>query len=544
MPTLTEMLREYGPDMHLMIADLWGIEQDIDQKKDLASQMAEKFFDNQLVNELAGALSQEEKGMIDRLIQQGGKIQREQVERAFGIIREMGAGRRQKEQPDRNPISIAEALYYKGLIGTAFLNGQNGIEEYVFIPDDVFARLHSAKGMNASMPLSSVPDHLVVKRFITSDAILDHACILLAALRSGKPSETISLTNPRVPSQFLLQLLIELNLVNDDSTIDADQTRAFLEGERCKSFSKLIHTWRLSSRVNELRLLMDLEFEGKWRNEPQFARENLINILSKLPHNSWFSIESFIQWVHQFFPDYQRTSGEYDAWFIREKTNGSYLKGFESWPKVEGRLLNFMFTGPLYWMGYLDLGFSSTQPAVTVFKLSSWSQSLLKNKPLDYSSKENGILRISKQLEFHMERPFLREYHYQIARFCDLVKSQKKKYIYRITANSLHLAEKQRISIKQITSLIAKLGQKPIPPNVSSVLKNWQDKQSSVTIEMSYLIQVASPDILEQLVSAGLEGHILERISPTCIKIKKESIEKIKTILLETGYLFSEKPEV
>ena len=35
---------------------------------------------------------------------------------------------------------------------------------------------------------------------------------------------------------------------------------------------------------------------------------------------------------------------------------GLYLSGFEAWEQVEGRLLAFLMTGPLYWLGAVACG--------------------------------------------------------------------------------------------------------------------------------------------------------------------------------------------
>jgi len=544
MPTLTEMLKEYDRSLQLIIADQWGIDQDLDQKADTAKQIAEQFAANHLAKELLDSLSQNERKLIQHLVHDGGRIQRDQIERAFGSIREMGAARRHKERPDQNPLSVAEALYYKGLIGIAFLSGQAGIEEFIYIPDDVLLALQNLEPADSHIQLPGIPEDQIAVKLFTSDAILDHACILLAALRSGRAVDSIKFSHPRLHAYFLLQLLKEINLVKEDLSVQPDQVRIFLEEERCSSFSKLISAWQTSFTINELRMLEDLEFEGKWQNDPQSTRKNLIRIISQLPSNTWFKTESFIEWVHQFHPDFQRTAGDYDAWFIRERATGDYLKGYENWTKIEGRLLQFMLTGPLFWLGFIDLGLISRKPALSAFRLSDWSSSLFQNEFPNYVPKEHQSLKINEQLEFHLERPFVREYHYQIARFSKLSRIQKNRYVYQVTPQSLQFAENQGINIKQIMALTSKLAGKSTPPNFTKVLINWQNSHTRVNIQKSLLIRVSSPVILDQLISGGMGEYVTERISPTCAKVRQDSVEKIKMVLLRMGYLADIDPEV
>ena len=55
-------------------------------------------------------------------------------------------------------------------------------------------------------------------------------------------------------------------------------------------------------------------------------------------------------------PDFQRPTGNYDTWYIRDTTTQEFLKGFEQWDAVEGALLRFLFRGPLHWLGRAGFG--------------------------------------------------------------------------------------------------------------------------------------------------------------------------------------------
>ncbi len=57
--------------------------------------------------------------------------------RQFGEIREMGAGRLDRERPDLAPISPVEGLWYRALIARGFFESESGLLEFAYIPDDI-----------------------------------------------------------------------------------------------------------------------------------------------------------------------------------------------------------------------------------------------------------------------------------------------------------------------------------------------------------------------------------------------------------------------
>ena len=51
------------------------------------------------------------------------------------------------------------------------------------------------------------------------------------------------------------------------------------------------------------------------------------------------------------------------------EASGEYLRGFEHWDEVDGRLIRYIITGPLHWLGVLDLARPEAEQEVTAFRL-------------------------------------------------------------------------------------------------------------------------------------------------------------------------------
>ena len=74
-----------------------------------------------------------------------------------------------------------------------------------------------------------------------------------------------------------------------------------------------------------------------------------------VPKQEWWALEGFIMAVKETEPDFQRPGGDYDSWYIRGEDSEEYLTGFDNWEAIEGALLEYYLTGPMHWLGLVDL---------------------------------------------------------------------------------------------------------------------------------------------------------------------------------------------
>ena len=91
-----------------MIAEAWGIELDLNKNQKPAVQVAETISQNQLMEEQFHSMSEKLLKVIKTLVKAKGEIPWDQFSRKFGELREMGAGRRERERPDRTPTCVTE----------------------------------------------------------------------------------------------------------------------------------------------------------------------------------------------------------------------------------------------------------------------------------------------------------------------------------------------------------------------------------------------------------------------------------------------------
>lgn len=538
MPDLTESLQ--GRDLgHLrIIAELWGIKLDEQDIHSAILRLTRSLLDTSTVMEMVSSLASEARIALEDLTRHTGKLPWAQFTRTYGEVREMGSAKRDRERPYENPISAVEVLWYRAFVARAFFDTPAGPGEFAYIPDDLLALIPLEA--EAETPLMGRPASAVEyeRVFPANDRILDHACTFLAALRMGKtlPDTFTTATGEELTNIFLKSILSAYGLLDEAGIPLPEPVRIFLESKRGETLVQLFRAWKHSTQINELRWLPDLTIEGNWENDPLRTRLAILDYLSSIPADTWWSLGSFVSAIKQRNPDFQRPAGDYDSWFIRQKTSGEYLRGFEHWDEVDGRLIRYLLTGPLYWLGVLNLARPDTEQEVTAFRLSGWSRALLQEEsPKGFPLEEEPLVARS-DARISARRLVPRRVRYQLARFCEWEKETPEEYQYRISSASLLRAMQQGLTVSQLLSLLNRYA-KAVPPSLIKALERWDKQGSQVRLEKMVVLRVASEDILLALRKSRANRFLGEPLGPSTIAIKPGAIEKVLDALAELGYL-------
>lgn len=137
MPTLSQTLPINDLGFLRIVASLWGIELSSADPSEAAVELAETLCDAELLEEVISSLPEQGQAALGALADEGGRMTWVNFTRRFGDVREMGAGRRDREQPHQRPNSTAEMLWYRALVSKSFFETAKGPQEFAFIPDDL-----------------------------------------------------------------------------------------------------------------------------------------------------------------------------------------------------------------------------------------------------------------------------------------------------------------------------------------------------------------------------------------------------------------------
>jgi hypothetical protein len=560
MPDLFTSLLKHDLGYLRIIADLWGVELVSNEAESAARELSASLLDPDLLTEILEAFNPEAQTAIEMLAAKNGRIPWAEFTRRFGDIREMGAGKRDREKPHHNPASTAETLFYRALLARAFFNTANGAQEFAYIPDDLFRLINheehpglsnnagtgkaheenNTEDITVSVNLSSPKGEMVNPEPLgrpaspgekaypipVNDYLLDDATSLLAALRLGiKAPET------QIPAQVIEHLLRAAKIILKSGP-KPEKVKSFLEAPRDDALQTLADAWLESESFNELRQLPGLVFEGEWKNQPAVTREFLLTLLDDIPEGKWWSLPAFIRDVKAKYPDFQRPAGDYDSWFIKREVDGEYLRGFAHWDQVDGALVRYFITGILFWLGQVELASSEERGEPSAFRVISEKAK---------AKKEEGKIVARSNGQIAVPRFAPRAVRYQVARFCVWDEAKNDEYRYTITPSSLKKTAEQGLKIEHLLSLLAKYSAGGIPPVLVKALKGWEANGMEAWVQTQVVLRVSRPEVLEEMRKSKAARFLGEILGPTSVVVKDGAQSRVLAALAELGLLAEEE---
>jgi hypothetical protein len=520
--------------------------------------ISEAMLDPHKAEAVWDALTDEQRGAMQMLTGSGGKMPKAMFARVFGDVRKMGAAQIEREKPLENPASIAEGLYYRGLITEAFEQADTGPRVVVYVPDDLaqtlplrktsYSNLAAAPQEADEPTVEPLADVAGIQAADTS--VVDDMATLLAYLQLHSPAleRDVMLDGDREAIRpFLLKtederliFLFGLGLSADLVEIQAGkaypkraEARRWLSATRAVQVQQLTEGWRNSTVYRDLWHVAGLHPDpGGELDEydAAVARENALEMMAGLvPKNEWWSLEAFISAAKEQDPDFQRPGGDYDSWYIRNDED-EYLKGFESWDAVEGALLEYYVAGSMHWLGLVDR-------AEDAARLTAYGRAFLGAAawptPPDpeekITVKDDGTLLISRKSP--------RVDRFQAARFTTWV-SAGDPYVYRLDAAGIQQAAEQGINTGHISSFISRaLGDTPLPQPIAQLLDNWRTGPSAaVSMERLMVLRTTAPETLERILDTpALRRYLGARLGPMAVIVRADQWETLRNALGEQG---------
>ena len=542
MPDLRDRLNKQDLGFIKIVAGLWGIDLHAHDVRSGVPELTRALLDPALVGEIAEALPEDARQALDALILNEGWMLWSRFTRKFGEFREVGPGKRDREKPYLDPISPTESLWYLGLIGRDFLKKGGGFQECAYIPDDLLALLPPVVPSGDQPPGRGASPGETAHVHPVDDRILDHSCTLLAALRLEDPRRSPAVESWQPPINVVHALLVSMKLITSSEQPVPEDARPFLEMPRGEALSWLVSGWRSSKTFNELRLIPSLICDGAWQNDPQSTRARILSLMSEIPENTWWHLDSFINAIYEREPDFQRPAGDFDTWLMRDSKTGQSLSGIQHWQAVDGTLIRFLITGPLHWLGLVDLASPEAGGSITAFRFSAWSTRLMLGRPIDDLPDEEQPIEAFSDGLLNASRITPRIGRYQISRFCDWVDESDTRYSYQLTPASLTKAAKQGLKISHLVRLLQKYGT-ATPPNLLEALHNWDKKGGQATIQRSVILRVGTPQVLQALRASPAGRFIEDPLGPTAALVHEDAVKKITAALARLGYLSDVKWE-
>jgi hypothetical protein len=336
--------------------------------------------------------------------------------------------------------------------------------------------------------------------------------------------------------------------------LNPDPARAWLGASPGRRLLALQSAWRDDPNWNDLWHVPSLKPQPTgWKNDPILARRQVLGSLAACQPGDWYALADFTQALKASNPDFQRPDGDYTAWYIHDR-HDQPLMGFEHWDEVEGALLRYLITGPLHWLGAVDLGSEADPGPPTAFRLAGVGP------PIAFRLAGAGLpfLALAPLLEkepapgspaspplvvgddFCVRVPWDASLYtrFQLARFADLSGREPDHVRYRLSPASLGRARREGITSDQISAFLARASDGHVPARVSEGVRRWYARGGSVRIEPGMVLRVDRPETLAALrrdpAIASLLGEVL---GPQAVLVPRANVRQVRRWLQERGYL-------
>lgn len=531
MQTLLQSLQDQDLGHIKAIAELWGLDLPTGDAASSAASLARLMQQPELAAEIVESLPPSAMEALQKVMLHGGRMPLADLTLEHGAIRRMGPAKRDREKPWRSPESPVEALWYRGLIATAFADSPAGPREFVFIPTDLKPLLPAFKLESGGY--IGAPSALPTKTSYTGLTCVQDATTLLAALR-GAPVEDAARLQSQLPylfrhlfqpkqAGFLAALLMDLGIVAQAPLQPVlEKAQAFLEISPENARLQLIQAWWASERWNDLSRLPGLRLAGeRWPNDPVASRQSLIEFLKQTPVDTWWSVDQWVKSIRHWQPSFQRPGADFDSWYIQSDAGGEILSGVAHWDQIDGALLRYWISGPLHWLGVTELGYLSDSEHADAFRL-HYSVDLLTAPPdqMPDETPQRPAITIHSQGMLRVNQETSRVARYQIARIGEWLRLDSGDYVYRLSPRSLETAGAQGLTYDHIVGLLKKFAKPPIPPSVLEALKRWHLQGAEARLEKAILLRLKSKDLVDELMANKSTARFLKkRLGETTFKL-------------------------
>lgn len=572
MTNLKSSLMDSDSALLPLLARRWKVDVTNLKDKEIINALLEVMLDPERVEQIWEGLNDQHRGALLTLLGSTGKETLPKFQLLYGEIRQMGKGQIEREQPDENPHSSAEALFYRGLLFKGFEQASTGARPIVYIPQDLmeilpahktaYEDLDSLDDIEGTVGLDFIPDgevqipdieeEFIDQIYLADTSIVDDVMTLLAYVqvtRTQIVDEQLTDADLRTlmahliiktPERmtFLLELAISAGLIAVSEGVASTkraEARRWLEAKRSTQLKMLVDAWMKSLVYRELWHVPGLHPEPTgWAYDPIVGREAICEFLRDYtPQEVWWSMGDLIAVVREASPDFQRPGGDFNSWYIRDE-GGNYLNGFESWDFVEAPLLEFYLYGPLHWLCLVDIGEDAARLTAygRVFvNQEAWLQ------PPDPEEKvivdPDGTLKVSRRVP-RIDR-------FQLARFTTWMSgatTDGDPYVYKLTGDGIKRAEEQGINTGHISAFISRqLNNAPLPSVISKLLDTWQSgATANATIEQLLVLRTTSPETMDFIAGTpALRRYIGARLGPMAVVVRADQWELLREALGENG---------
>ena len=351
---------------------------------------------------------------------------------------------------------------------------------------------------------------------------------------------------------FLRLLLMKLDLLHErQGTLHVHSAEAFFALPLFERARRCYTIWQDTPFWNEMLYLPDINVRpgpsplDAPHEETMRSRHVVVERVEHERFNEWHDLATFIARTKLYVPyllfprqygpraeRYMSTSNPY-GWDFRLRRG--WLTHREGWHMVEGGFIRTVITGPLHWLGVVEVDNDATP---TTFRLTAAALFLLGNIAPRGDEISTGRLIVQPNFELVALAPTSEALLVKLDRFAERV-SLEHIAQYRITKASVTRAIQTGLHANDIKTILEQASGGDVPQNVQYSLVEWE--RQARRIEMwrnATLLEVDESALLDELFIHEQTRSLLgRRLAPCLVEVLPHQLPALQTFLWQRDYL-------
>jgi hypothetical protein len=548
MKDLFRCLDEYPIELHQALAQAWGIDLPRDEPLHTVLRLGEGMLRPGAVEKSVAGLSLAAREALADVLASRGAAPARNLALRHGEVRRFGPAGLRREQPWLNPISALEELFYRGLLYRAFGDLGDYVGELLVIPDQLLERIPDITRRTIADSLVSAT--LAGAAVRAGEDLIEDLMAEMVHLRqqpvrqsanAGFPPELSTrldpgsrLTGTPVPARMhlLWRLLVAQGLVEHDGRQWhlALRARQWLGQPDAEQWLACYLAWRDDRTWDELFDLPTLLCDRDGcPNEPWQVRRRLCAILEGLPEGQWLDLGSLLAGLRRYHPDFLRPDGDMDSWFVRDAATGEFVRGMAGWDAIEGALAAHLITGPLHWLGIVDLGGGERQGA-RLFRVSLAGRDILADLPphLDETHALEPLATLDARLLVTVGMQGSRYQRYQLERLAQWQGQDASFARYWLSEDTVWQAQNAGITTEQMLTFLRRITRGRVPEIAAHTLQAWGQRYGGASLRRAVLLETVDAATMQRIRQVpGIVVLLGQPLGPTRCLVDDDNMDQL-----------------
>ena len=281
------------------------------------------------------------------------------------------------------------------------------------------------------------------------------------------------------------------------------------------------------------------------------ARRQVVRFLQKLSAQGWVPLNNLVETIrveeYEFLlpRDYRaRSTGYYYSYYYygplyktpyaaHRNPLGWTFQGVtseeEGWDLVEAPFITNVITGPLHWLGLVDLGYGDAEQTPIAYRLTPLGAWLLGlGPPVEIPTEKQGRIIVQPNFQILAMDPVSDQTLATLDIFADRI-SAERAIEYRMSRESVYRGQQRGWSAQRIIAYLEEISGGKLPQNVVVSLQEWQALHERITIYRRVaLVHAHDPEVLDQLSRhPNLTELLRHRPAPTAALVNPQQVDAL-----------------